>query len=102
MKLKNLFEALHILHDCASPDEIKEACELIIEVQAMSSSERDCIRAAYNYGPLDDGDVPSKCGRDSLLHKGYMSKVVVKGEDGYNACTHKGAWAYRLIVAGLE
>ena len=22
------------------------------------------------------------------------------GEDGYNACTHKGAWAYRLLEAG--
>lgn len=50
--------------------------------------------------PLFDGDVPSKSGRNSLLEKGYIAKVVVKGEDGFNACTHKGMWAHRLLEAG--
>ncbi len=84
----------------SSPQEIKYACELIIEVQAMSAAERDCIRASYERGPLCDGDVPSKVGRDKLTDRGYMAKIVVKGEYGYNACTYKGALAARLIAAG--
>lgn len=98
--LKNLLDALHESTELSSSAELKCACELIIEVQAMGSAERDCIRAAYRAGPLFDGDVPSKTGRDRLIVLGYMSKVVVKGEDGYNACTNKGAWAYRLLEAG--
>ena len=98
--LKQLLDAIHESTDLSSAEELKRTCELIIEVQAMNGVERDCIRAGYNHGPLFDGDVPSKSGRDSLLEKGYMSKVVVKGEDGYNACTHKGAWAHRLLEAG--
>ena len=98
--LKELFEAIHESVETSSATELKAACELIIEVQAMDGGERDCLYAAYKNGPLFDGDVPSKAGRNSLLEKGYMAKVVVKGEDGFNACTHKGAWAYRLHEAG--
>ena len=98
--LKELLDALHDSTDVSSSDEIKRACELIIEVQAMDGAERDCIYACFKRGPLHDGDVPSKSGRDQLLVKGYMAKIVVNGEYGYNACTHKGAWAQRLIDAG--
>lgn len=98
--LKELFEAIHESVETSSAAELKAACELIIEVQAMDGGERDCIYAAYKSGPLFDGDVPSKAGRNRLLEKGYMAKVVVKGEYGFNACTHKGAWAYRLHEAG--
>lgn len=100
--LKQLLDALHESADLSSAEELKGACELIIDVQAMTALERDCIHAGYKHGPLFDGDVPSKSGRDRLLDKGYMVKVVVKGEDGYNACTHKGAWAYRLLDAGAQ
>lgn len=98
--LKELFDAIHESAETSSAAELKTACELIIEVQAMDGGERDCLYAAYKNGPLFDGDVPSKAGRNSLLAKGYMAKVVVKGEDGFNACTHKGAWAHRLLEAG--
>lgn len=98
--LKQFLDALHESVDLSTAEEIKRACELIIEVQAMSSGERGCILASYRHGPLYDGDVPSKADRDSLVSKGYMAKIVAKGDDGYNACTHKGAWAFRLIKAG--
>lgn len=99
MKFLSLLDVLHERMETSSAEEIKRACELIIEVQAMSSAEIDCIKASYKLGPLFDGDIPSKSGRDSLLKSGFMSKVVVNGQDGFNACTHKGAWAYRLIIA---
>ncbi len=100
--LKSLFEALHENINLSTAEEIKKACELIIEVQSMSVAERDFIKAIFSYGPLDDGDVPSKSIRDTLLNSEYVAKIVVKGQDGYNACTHKGAWAYRLIKADAE
>jgi len=65
----------------------------------MDGGERDVIRAAYESGPLYDGDVPSKISRDSLLDDGFIAKVVVRGEEGFNACTYKGGSAYRLIMA---
>lgn len=98
--LKQLLDALHESTETSTAEELKAACELIIEVQCMDGGERDCIYAAYKNGPLFDGDIPSKSGRNSLLEKGYMAKVVVKGEDGYNACTNKGAWVQRLLEAG--
>ena len=98
--LKILLDALCESTEDSTAEVIKDACELIISVQGMSSAERDCIRASYKIGPLFDGDMPSKVGRYSLIKNGFMAKVVVKGEDGFNACTHKGAWAYRLIEAG--
>jgi len=98
--LKQLLDVLHENTDLSSAEEIKSACELIIEVQAMNGAERDCILGGYKHGPLFDGDVPSKSGRDRLVEKGYMARVVVKGEEGYNACTYKGARAYRLLEAG--
>lgn len=99
-KLKELFDVLHEDVSLSTKEEIIYACKLIIEVQEMGSGERDCIIASFEHGPLDDGDVPSKSARSSLVERGYMSKVVVKGEEGYNACTYKGAKAYRLIKAG--
>lgn len=96
--LKTLFEILHVNVEVSSKEEIVDACKLIAEAQEMTSAERDVIRATFYNGPLYDGDIPSKTGRDSLLSKGFITKVVVKGEDGFNACTSKGAYAYNLIL----
>jgi hypothetical protein len=98
--LKELLDALHESTELSSPEEIKGACALIIRVQAMNGAERDTIRAAYRNGPLWAGDLPSKSARDTLSADGFMAHVVMKGEDGFNACTCKGAWAYRLLEAG--
>lgn len=98
--LKALFDVLHESPETSSAEEIKRACELIIRVQRMTPAERDTLKASFARGPLFSGDLPSKTGRDMLMSEGFMDKVVVRGEDGFNACTHKGAWAYRLIEAG--
>ena len=84
----------------ASNKELRWACELIIRTQAIRGDELDTLRCAFEKGPLWDGDVPSKSARDQLVDDGLMEKVVVKGEDGFNACTYRGAWAYRLIRVG--
>lgn len=98
--LKQLLEAIHESADTSSASELKRACQLIQRVQAMDAGERDTIRAAFENGPLFDGDVPSKVSRDTLVAEGFIAKTVVKGEDGFNACTYSGAQAYRLLAAG--
>ena len=98
--LETLLDALHESIELSTAEELKSACALIIEVQGMNSAERDCIRAAFRNGPLFEVDVPSKSARDSLERLGFMVQVIMDGQDGFNACTHKGAWAYRLLDAG--
>ena len=75
--------------------------QFICRVRSMTSAERDCLRKAFEKGPLDDGDIPSKTGRDLLVHEGFMTQVIVAREQGFNACTYKGANAYKLLDAGL-
>jgi hypothetical protein len=102
MNLNKLFDTLHVNVDYFNAEEIKEACEMIIRVQTMAADERDVIESAFKSGPLWDGDVPSKLGRDKLLRDGFISKVVMKGEEGYNALTYKGSSAYRLLKVMQE
>lgn len=97
--LKELLGAIHESLELSTDQELREAVKLIIEVQDMDSAQCDCLIAAYENGPLEAGDLPSKAGRNELVEGGYLSMIVVKGQDGFNACTHKGAWAYRLLKA---
>lgn len=100
MKLLSLLQAIHQLPDLSTAEELKQCCGLIIRVQEMGNGERDCILASFRHGPLFDGDVPCKTSRDNLVKDGFLAKVVVKGEGGYNACTTLGSRAFRLIEAG--
>lgn len=99
-KLEQLLDVLHESVSLSTGEELRAACELIISVQSMSSGNREVMRAVYNNGPVCDDDIPSKHSRDQLLAEGLIVKVVVRGEEGYNACTYRGAMAFRLIQAG--
>ena len=94
-----LCNVLHQPPETSSDKEIRWAVELIVRVERMGGDERDTLLCAFNKGPLWDGDVPSKSARTQLVEEGFMARVVVKGEDGYNACTYKGAWAARILTA---
>lgn len=54
----------------------------------------DDLVALVERGPVWDGDVPSKSGRDELIQQGYAIRVVHKGEDGYTAASIKGRDLY--------
>jgi hypothetical protein len=54
----------------------------------------DSLIALVEHGPLWDGDVPSKSGRDALIDKGLAVRVLVNGCDGYTAATYAGRNAY--------
>ena len=51
---------------------------------------REQLVQLHNQGPCWDGDVVSKSERDALLQIGACEKVIVKGEEGFNACTYLG------------
>lgn len=87
--------------DDNSNPEVDNALNLIFEVTNMCIGEKECLCASFLHGPLHDGDIPAASFRNMLIESGFIAKVVVKGVDGYNACTQKGARAYPLICAGL-
>jgi hypothetical protein len=96
-EIKELLDAIHVSQELSTEDEYADAIRLLHFVKAMSSGHHDTIIAAFKHGPLDDGDVPSKSARDDLVLSGLIAKVICKGEWGFNACTYKGASAYKLI-----
>lgn len=68
----------------------------------MTGAEKDTLIALVECGPLWDGDVPSKTGRDALIAQGLAVRVVVKGEDGWQAATYAGRNAYKALYQGPD
>ena len=68
----------------------------------LTAAEKDTLIALVEQGPLWDGDVPSKQGRDSLVRRGLAAKVIVKGEDGWQAATYAGRDAYKALYPGPD
>ena len=68
----------------------------------MNGAERDTLIALVERGPLWDGDVPSKQGRNSLIERRMATKVIVNGEDGWQAATYAGRDAYRALYPGPD
>lgn len=99
MTLNQMLDVLNTPLELSTDREVRDALEIIIQVESLSGGSIDCLIAAFTQGPLFDGDVPSKTGRDALLEYGMVAKVVVNGEEGYNACTYRGARAFRLLTA---
>ena len=97
MTLQEKLELLHVDIENNSATEIAEACKLIVQAESLSSGAVSALKACYSAGPLDDGYVPSKSGRDDLLSLGFVAKIIVKGLEGYNACTQKGYWAAKTL-----
>lgn len=64
----------------------------------LTSAEREVLYGLIEHGPLWDGDVPSKVGRDALIIKGLAVRVVVKCEDGFTAATYAGRDAYKALL----
>ena len=102
VKIEDLLSVIHVGIDFDSEKRIAEGVKLINTVQKLSSSAAETLIACFERGPLYDGDVPSKTGRDDLLQFDFISKIVMKGEEGYNACTYLGARAYRLLKSGAN
>jgi hypothetical protein len=68
----------------------------------LTGAEFDTLHALVLNGPLWDGDVPSKSGRDSLIDRGLAVRVVVRGEDGYTAATYAGRDTWKAEHPDLD
>ena len=87
------FSDLNLVTD----SELRSAIILIMGAESLNSAERDTLIALHQEGPLWDGDIPSKSGRTGLIEKGFAVRIVVRGEQGHNACTLSGSCAFKLI-----
>lgn len=56
----------------------------------MTETHLESLLFLIEKGPVDDGDVPSKSTRDDLVDWGYVARVRVNNQDGFNAATYKG------------
>ena len=99
MKTLELYEVVFGAVGLSTKDELIENLLLIDVAHELSPAAIATLTAAFKAGPLDDGDVPSKSGRDELVAAGLVAKTITKGEWGGNACTYKGAWAFKILEA---
>lgn len=79
----------------AGPWSNDEFAEYLATWRGLSGAAKDTLRGLIYSGPLWDGDVPSKRGRDELLDKRLASKAVIKREEGYQVANYKGHRVYR-------
>lgn len=67
----------------------------------LTGAETDTLIAMIECGPLEDGDVPSKAGRDSLIERGLAMRV--QAIDYWRvAATHAGIEAYKAMFGPAE
>jgi len=57
---------------------------------ALCAMEIETLRGIHDKGPTWDGDVLSKSCRDTLVSKGLVVKMLVRGAEGHQACTYYG------------
>lgn len=86
------YELPHTDGEKAALAEIVQAADAVLQYNLM-----DTLTAVAEQGPTADGDVPSKTERSALLSLGLLTKCLVKGEDGYQACTYLGRDVLRVI-----
>lgn len=54
----------------------------------------DCLIAYVRRGvPIEDGDIPSKSGRDDLIEQGMVFQTLSNGKEGYTAISMAGVHA---------
>lgn len=58
--------------------------------QLLDGASLDTLHALIKVGPVWDGDLPSKAGRNKLVELGLAAKCVVKGQQGFQVATYRG------------
>ena len=59
-------------------------------MEALTGGEIDTLVALVERGPLRDGGLPSKVGRDGLMALGFAAQVVIDQDYMQYAATNKG------------
>ena len=58
--------------------------------QVLTGGEIDTLVALIERGPLRDGDIPAKAGRDGLHTLQYVAQVVINRDSYFWVATTKG------------
>lgn len=66
---------------------------------ALSDAEREVLNQLLHTGPVWDGNILSKSGRDTLLEFGLAVRCCFLGEDGYAAASYKGLRVFKSSKA---
>lgn len=56
-----------------------------LQPKSMPGGTYDTLWCMFKHGPTQDGNVPSKCGRDELVADGFAERF-----DGWNWLTYEG------------
>jgi hypothetical protein len=67
----------------------------------LNAAEFDTLIALIEHGPLEDGHVPSKSGRDGLIQRGYAMRVQAI-DYWRTAATPAGIAAYKAMFGPAE
>lgn len=108
MEYVSLSETLELLNlDSEEKEDLeyaKDICQVvdIFINNSLAGFIIDAFQQALRSGPLADGDLVSKAGRDFLLEEGLMVKVLVNGEQGYQALTYKAFDLKRIYYIAHE
>lgn len=106
----DLAEALRaMLHDAGSAVNVELAKQQLSVYDGkytlpikLTGGATDTLIGLIEHGPLWDGDLPSKGGRDDLIRLGLATRIFVSGSDGYQAATPMGAEVYRRMFGNTE
>jgi ribosomal protein S19E (S16A) len=66
----------------------------------LNDAAKDVLRALAEMGPLDDGDIPSKAGRDDLIELGWVDRYTDEGANVLNAAGKAAAALLDSIDGG--
>lgn len=87
-KNEMLHQAVRLM-DGGGPQEIYDMAAWVAR-QQLDGASLDTLHALIKVGPVWDGDLPSKAGRNKLVELGLAAKCVVKGRQGFQVATYRG------------
>ena len=80
-------------------DEIAYLSTIINIAYMLSVGAAEELQAIHDEGPTWDGNLISSSNLPELLDNDLVAKVVIKGEEGYTACTYRGKIALSIVEA---
>lgn len=80
-----------------APQDIYDMCAWVAR-QHIDGATIDTLRALIEVGPVWDGDLPSKAGRNTLVELGLAAKCVCKGRQGFQVATYRGWSVYHAQI----
>ena len=66
---------------------------------ALTIGQREQLNQLLHCGPVWDGNVISKCDRNSLIDFGLATRCCFMGEQGYTAATYKAYTVFKAAKA---